>query len=334
MTRARLTSTRPTARDVAAIAGVSVSMVSRALRPEGSVNADKRRLIEAAARKVGYQPNPFAAAISTGRSNTVGLVVAEETTLHFPQVVVELAAAFKARGLATMLFVVAHREETAGVLDKLSAYRLDGIVCCNRLAGDLLARATSLAAPLVLYNQDAEGAALSSVSADHRGAGRLVGRALRERGHERVAFVAGPTHSRVAALRLQGVVDTLGYAPVAVVEGDFSQAGGAHAAAKLLEARRPPTAIVAASDMMAIGVLQTAAVRGIAVPTALSVVGFDDIAIAAWPCFALTTVAQPLARMAAATVQVTQALIADRTLPDERRLLDVKLIIRRSLGPV
>ena len=162
-----------------------------------------------------------------------------------------------------------------------------------------------------------------SVAVDERGAGELATQHLIDLGHERIGYVAGPDYylpTRQKAAGRESALRAAGFEPdgLVVYAGDFTVADGREALQTLLESGSPPTGVICSSDLMAIGVLQEAAARGLGVPTDLSVVGFDGIEAAAWTSPPLTTVEQPIEEIAETAVNALRSLIADpeKPLPD------------------
>ena len=303
---------RPTTADVAALAGVSQSAVSRAFSPGKSISPRMRRKVEAAAQELGFRPNAIARAMTTRSSRIIGLLISHETVLNVPTVVLELTMAFAACDLTTMLIPIASPDCMAPAIDKLLAYQVDGAVVAGTVAQasiDLL-RATHL--PFVLYNRSDERGLCTSVTCDHFGCGRLIAERIVEAGLSTIGVIEGPVGSTVAAERVAGVLSGLdGKTDMHVhrANGNFSYDGGASAMRQLLAVAPTFDVIVAVSDMMAIGAMDV--VRTNPQFSNCRFVGFDGIEAGGWDGYRLTTVGQPIARMAKAAASLIASMLKD-----------------------
>ena len=317
---------------------MSASAVSRAFTPGASVSPDKRAAIARIAEELGYQPNVMARAITTRRSHVVGLVLFNETNRDYPEVLLSLSDAFTSAGLRIMLFLLDGEGRLDGVLDQVLAYQLDGVVSATAIPAAGVARLARACVPVVFYNRPADNALSPSVSCDHEACGRLIAGRVIGAGHRRIALIGGYATSPVSNERLAGARSEIargGGRVTATATGDFSyDSGRAAVRAWAAAGEGAHTAIVAASDMMAIGAKDALTHDfGLRVPGDVSVVGFDGTSAARWTSHALTTVGQPIARMADATARMALERIDDPDLQPERRLFPGTLIEGGSLGP-
>jgi LacI family transcriptional regulator, galactose operon repressor len=301
---------RPTSHDIAREAGVSQSTVSRALRNHPRVKPLTARRVREAAARLGYVPDDTARALITGRTNTIAIEIADITNPFFPEIVDVLHDELTLAGYRVVLFNErTDRRPDAGLQSVLRGRAVDGVIITAATLGDRtneLLRDGPL--PAVMLNRDVRGfVGLDRVVADNRGGSRRAAAFLHERGHRGIAFVAGPGDASTSLERERGFCGELQRLGSPVTEalrraGPFSHAHGYRAGGELLALREPPTAIFCANDVIAFGVLDAARAAGVRVPEELSVVGFDDIPMAAWEAFSLTTVRQPLGEMARAAV--------------------------------
>lgn len=319
----RVASARGTSYDVARQAGVSQSAVSRCFRPGGSVAPATRKRILEAATALGYRPNAFAQGLITRRSNLVAVVISNLTNLYYPEVLAELSARLSARGIRVLLFALSAESEIDAVLDELFRYQVDGAIVAARLSAAQLEAFRRASVALVLYNRVSQETPTASVSCAFADGETTLVDGLIAAGCRRFAIIGGPEDSTVGEARVGGALERLkraGIGGVPVDRGDFSYAGG-HAAALRLLAAGPLDAIVAANDVMALGAMDAARLDlGIAVPDALSIVGFDGVAPAKWGSYDLTTVRQPVRRMTEAAVAMLVERIEDPDVGPERRL--------------
>jgi DNA-binding LacI/PurR family transcriptional regulator len=295
-------STRPTSYDVAQLAGVSQSAVSRCFSPGASIAPLTRQKVERAARSLGYSPNALARSLITRRSGLVGLVVTTATLRYSPQIIHDLSDALKKAGLMPLLTALAAEHDLAMAMPQILNYRPEAIISLATVGSALLRAAKAHNVPIVLINRTAPKVAAASICCDQSSGVRLLVEGLISSGHRRFAFIAGPRGAPVSEERRDGFERALKMAqiaPLVTVFSDYTYEGG-HVAAHTILAKKPrPDALVCANDAMALGVLDAARGDfGLSVPSQLSVTGFDDIPEAGRPTRMLTTVRQPTQEMA------------------------------------
>lgn len=320
-----------TSADVARKASVSRAAVSRAFTPGASVAPETRRRILAAAEAVGYRPNAIARSLNTRRSGIVGVVITEIANPFYARLLDALGTTLQARGMLPLVSVAPDPQETDELLARLLSYQVDGVVVASAmLSSGIAARCAAAGTPLVLVDRrtGVEGAAV--VGADNASGGALVADLFAAAGLRRPAFVAGIAETSTSHDREAGFVARLaahGLALAGREAGGFTYAGGRAAAQALLSRPDRPDAIFCANDEMALGVMDAA--RGtfsLRVPEDVSVVGFDDTPSAALAAYGLTTVAQDVAQLAEAAIDLLQATEAG--LPHRR--IPCRLVLRRS----
>ena len=318
-----------TSYDVARHAGVSQSAVSRCFREGESVSPATRARILAAADALGYRPNAIAQGLITRRSNLVAVIISNLTNLYYPEVLAALTAKLSANGIRVLLFTLASESEIDDVLDQVWRYQVDGAIVAARLSPTQLAAFKHRDIALVLYNRDGDGTPVASVSCEFAAGETLLVDGLVAAGCRSFGIIAGPADSTVGEAHVRGACARLALAGIHDVpldRGDFSYEGGHAAALRLLKAHRLD-AIIAANDVMALGAMDAARIDcGIAVPQALSVVGYDGVAPAKWRSYQLTTVRQPVGRMTEAAVAMLLERIENPDLGAERRLFSGDLI--------
>jgi LacI family transcriptional regulator len=325
--------------DVAVRAGVGVSTVSRVLN-DGQVSAPTRARVLAAMDDLAYRPQASARALASGSTGTIGMVIPFFTHPSAVERVRGVLAALEPTSHELVLCNVgdpAHRDEYLGRRAPLD--RTDGLLIVSLSPRDDEVDAFLRAGvPVVLV--DADHPRLPRVVTDDVLGGELVTRHLLELGHERIAFVgdtSDPGYGFVASRRrLEGYRRALEAAGVPVRpelrrEGPHGRLVAHRLTRELLSLPEPPTAIFAASDTQALGVLEAAGFEGFAVPDDLSVVGFDNLEVA--PYVGLTTVGQPLHESGRRGVErLLAALRGEDDGPLEERL-DLTLEVRRTTGP-
>ncbi|WPB55460.1 LacI family DNA-binding transcriptional regulator [Xylophilus sp. GOD-11R] len=307
-----------TAHDVARLANVSQSAVSRSFTAGASVAPETRERIHAAARSLGYRPNAIARSLITRRSHIIGLVMSYLENQFYPLVIERLSQALQREGYHVLLFI-SETGDADAVLADILQYQVDGIVMASTTLSSALAQDCAEAGiPVVLFNRVAQMGAMgrfstSSVTSRNREGGALVGELLVRTGHRRIAWLAGLENASTSLDREAGLTEALQAAGLAlharaVGRYDFGQARRATLELFSDPATRPD-AVFAANDHMAIAVLETLRRElGLNVPQDVSVVGFDNVPQAAWPSFDLTTVQQDVDRM----VDATRTLLFER----------------------
>lgn len=324
-----------TSQDVARLAGVSQSAVSRVFTPGASASKATVAKVRAAAEQLGYRPNPLARAMITGKSRIIGVVVAYLDNQFYPLALERLSNALQAKGYHILVFTASNAQEGIdSVVRDLMDYRVDGIVTASvAMSSDLTERCAAAGIPVVMFNRGQPGSGLSSVTSANVEGGRKVADFLVAGGHQRIAHIAGWEGSSTGRDRQRGFVEglaSLGREPVAVVDGMYDRAVAARVAGELMEAAEPPDAIFVGNDHMAFAVIDALRQRGLRLAEDVSVVGYDDVPLSAWGAYDLTTVRQPLNRMVESTVDTLLAQIEEPTRAPQRIEIDGPLILRTS----
>ncbi len=306
---------RVTSLDVARLAGVSRSAVSRAFTPGASVSKATAEKVRVAAEHLGYRPNILARSLLTGRSRVIGLVVAYLDGHFYPSVVEKLSNAFQAEGYHVLIFMASR---DAGNLDQVARemmdYQVDALVLASvEMTSDITKRCRDTGVPVVLFNRRQAQRGELAVVSDNVMGGRLVAEHFVSLGRERIAYIAGLDSASTQRDREAGFVDGLHSAGLKLFargEGQFQPEQARDAVLKMFRDGSGPDAIFAASDAMAFSVIDTLrSDLGLRVPEDVAVAGFDDVPIAAWPAYRLTSVRQDVDAMVRATVDLTVSRI-------------------------
>jgi DNA-binding LacI/PurR family transcriptional regulator len=332
-------------RDIASAAGVSQSTVSRVLNDAPTrvpIAPETRERVRAAARTLGYRPNPLARGLRGAPTMLLGAVVRDITDPFFAGAIEALSVEAMARGYNVVLGHAHSRaDEALALTTVLETRHCDAIVLLGDVQDQprLMADLRNTLVPVVGLWQGSSPLDVPTVDVDNR-AGVIAGlEHLVGLGHERIAFVSGrllgDIRERQAAF-VEFMRDRFGGVPVGYVEQVPNTPGGGEAALRaLLGLDEPPTAVMTSTDTLAVGVLHAAYLLGRSVPDELSVVGFDDILLASHTIPALTTLHMPTAEMVGAGVQLAIDLARDAGLPRESgvSVLPPSLIIRQSTAP-
>ena len=323
-----------TSRDVAQLAGVSQATVSRAMSSSAKLSPDTIARVRAAMDTLGYVPHAGAQAMKNRRTNIIGVVVAELTNPFYSEVLDELSCELGLAGYRVVMWNAGGGSHT----DALSAIReraVDGVVFTTATEDSAeLQAAVERDSPLVLINRTVEGLSCDQVTSDNRAGGRAVAQHLLAHGRQRAAFIGGYEKASTSQDRSGGFLDEMAEHGHPVPEvwqlnGDFSHACSAEITSRLLRGTDPPHAVFCANDYMAFGALDALRSAGRSAAD-LWVVGYDDVEMAAWPSFGLTTVRQPSRTMAREAVRMLLARLTSPSLPPQRLQFPCRLVVRSS----
>ncbi|MBI1684932.1 LacI family DNA-binding transcriptional regulator [Caulobacter hibisci] len=316
----------PSSTDVARAAGVSQSAVSRAFTPGARIAEATRAKVMAAAEALGYRPNLLPKILQTNRSGIVAVVVGGFYNPYFAMTLEAFSLALTAAGRQMLLVRVDSDRVLDGVVDQLAGYRVDAVVSALALtsqdAADQLAK---LRIPIVTLNSDLAGDWIRSVSSDNFAAGEAAARLLHARGGTRFGFVAGPADSPAQVAREAGFAQglaSLGLPPAVRAGGGYDYASGEAAARALFAGPERPDAVFCANDLAAFGVIDTLREAfDLKVPDDVLVVGYDNLDMAAWAPYRLTSFDQDVealveAAMALLSVEAGATCVA-RTVPSQ-----------------
>jgi DNA-binding LacI/PurR family transcriptional regulator len=305
--------------DVARFAGVSQSAVSRTFTMGASVSDKMRRKVEAAAHELGYKPNSIARSLIKRSTNIIGLVISYLDNPIFTMVLDEFSRQFLEKGYNTLLFNFPDNDAIEAVMETAMQYRVDGIILTGaNISSRLFQACIKIGTPVILYDRYSQNGNLDAVYCDGYDGSRRVAEYLIAGGHKKFALMAGTKDDEdpsTARDREQGFIDGLaaGGKDLAVFDrGDFTYASGRTAGARILSVADRPDALFCTNDLMAMGAMDLARQElGLHIPQDLSVVGFNDIPMAAWDQYQLTTIRQPIKQLVRVTISRLLESIAD-----------------------
>jgi DNA-binding LacI/PurR family transcriptional regulator len=321
--------------DVARLAGVSQSAVSRTYTPGGSVSAETRRKVIEAAEELGYRPSIIPQIMLNHRSYLVAIVIGGMYNPFYAQVLEQLTVKLQGIGHQVLLVHVDSGHSLDAAIPRLAGYRVDAIVSALAVltaeAADDLAR---FRIPVVSFNTPVKNEWVSSVSCDNEGAGAAVADLFVARGARSFGYIAGPAGSPASDDRLAGFRRGLaarGYSAVRIAQGDFHYEAGYEAALELV-GRSAPEAIFAGNDLMAMGAMDAIRQKvGLRIPEDVMVAGFDGIPSAAWGAYDLTTFVQDASQMVDEALKIVGSTTATHASAGELRIvLPARLIERGS----
>lgn len=330
---------RVTSLQVARQAGVSQSAVSRVFTPGASVSEATRDKVLRAADQLGYRPNVLARAMITGKSRIIGLVVAYLDNQFYPEAIQRLSVALQEQGYHVLVFMAAATVgDVEPVMREILDYQVDGIVLASvSMSSHLAARCDEAGIPVVLFNRAQDDSRLCSVTTDNHLGGREIAKHFVELGHTKIGYIAGFEEASTQIDRERGFIEGLREAGLELFArevGGFEYSVARAAAFEMFTGKNRPTAALVANDHMAFAVMDVVRFKlGLSVPGDVSIAGFDDVPIASWPAYDLTTYRQPINRMVARTVQTLLSCIADASVAPERVEIEGELIVRGSTAP-
>jgi DNA-binding LacI/PurR family transcriptional regulator len=330
-----------TMNDVARVADVSIATVSHVVNGTRFVSPERVERVHAAMRELDYTPDATARSLRVGRTDTIGLVVPDNSNPFFAELARWIEDAGFEAGYTTILANSNERPyRERRYINTLLSKRVDGLIITPTAESDnqaLIASLRKAQIPIVVMDRDVTLPMADVVLYDDASGSGDVARHLLELGHRKFACIAGPPG--VPAERLEGFRSALREADIevpdaAVVAGDFHFPSGRDATAKLLKTGKAFTALFAANDLMAAGAIRALTEHGLSVPDDVSVVGFDDAPIAEMISPPLTTVRQPLQDMADIAVSLLLARVSNNAAKKRtRRVLRTSLVVRDSTAP-
>jgi LacI family transcriptional regulator len=320
---------KTTIRDIARLAGVSTATISRVLNQKPGVDAETRERVLRIVQEQSYVPSMTASSLAGGRSRLLGVLVPSLTWPLMPNIMQGMAEVVEQTDYELVLYSISHRTDRSAFIDRILAARLiDGLIAAYpdgdaraETAGDVDRHAShhlealyQQGFPVVILDDQSLPGKTPWVGPDNRvGAYEAVQHLVRL-GHRRIAYIQGPvqyqcSHDRYAGYRQALEQAQIAADPALVVQGDFTTHSGRDAAIHLLSLPDLPSAVFAANDQMAHGVLAVAREQGLRLPEDLAVIGFDDTMLAANTLPPLTTVRQPFEDMGKSAAELLLALI-------------------------
>ncbi len=323
---------------VAREAGVSPSTVSRILNGTAGVRESKIGAVKAAIAKLQFRPNPVARSLAGGKSMCVGVVIQAIESPFYAETLATMEKGLFRAGYS-VLFVSGHwrEDDERRCIDHLLSRRVDGIMLVTSCLPEQELISLSQSTPLVLTGRRVASDHICSLDVDNTPGARLATEYLIGQGHRRIAFIGGPADRPDALQRFNGYKAGLAALKIAVNRklvgtGDYTDAGGYAAMTRLLDAGESFTAVFAANDQTAFGVMLALHRRGLQVPRDISVIGFDDLPSASFTIPPLTTVHRSINEIGASAAEAMVDLIEGRA--PAAKVPPATLAIRESTRPL
>ncbi|MEO1703526.1 MAG: LacI family DNA-binding transcriptional regulator [Pseudomonadota bacterium] len=323
-----------TSADVARLAKVSQSAVSRTFTPGASVSKSTKERVLAAAEELGYRPNALARAMISGQSKMIAMMFAYLENQFYPVLLERLSRTLQEKGYQPLLFMTETGNQDE-VVRRLLDYQVQGLVLASAtLSSDLASRCGELGIPVVLLNREIDDPVANCVASDNFAGGKLVAEHFVNTGREKIAYIAGDENSSTNRDREKGFLSGLsphGLKLHARACGNYYHDQAASVAASMLGASDLPDAIFVANDYMAFAVIDVIRTRfGLRVPEDIAVAGYDDVPEAAWGPYQLTTVRQSTEAMSENAVMLLTEQIDGKRVEARTIRLPAQLIVRTS----
>ncbi len=336
MNKARPVTSSVTSLDVARMAGVSRSAVSRVFTPGASVSKKTREKVEKAASELGYRVNLVARGLNKQRTDLVGMIATRMDNPYRSAQIDALAKQLVRQGLRPMLFCIDEGKDAEQLLSILLNYQVSGVVITSDAPpAKICAECVRMQVPLVLVDRADELPFVDRISSNNKKGGRLAAEALIKAGRRRLLVLQPETmvysmRERTAAFVARAAEDKLTVEFMTV--GTHEYYSGNDAAVDIAQRREQGLGIFCPTDIIALGLLD--ALRnehGVNVPEDMSIIGYDDIPQAAWKFAHLTTIKQPVDEFARVTVELLQERIANPEAPPQHKSVDVMIIKRGTV---
>lgn len=327
----------PTIRDVAELAGVHPSTVSRVINNDSRISEKTKNKVLLIIKKLGYTPNAIARGLKIKRTYTLGMLIPDITNPFFAEIARGVEDAANANGFNIILCNTDDKLKKERIyLEILKGKRVDGLILGTAHIKDKsIIELEKKKFPYILLSRNIEGLDKNCVIVDDVAGGIMVTEYLIKLGHRRIAHITGPPTVRAANNRLEGYKFALEkhqieYHEELVKEGDFRIKGGYQVMKRFLKLAEPPTAIFAANDLLALGAMQAIQREKYRIPEDFCIIGFDDIRLASFVYPPLTTIRQPMLEMGALAVKMLLKIIEEGEFNQRKIVLKSKLIIRES----
>ena len=324
-----------TSAQVAKLAGVSQSAVSRVFTPGASVSIKTTKKVKEAALSLGYRPNSIARAMVSGKSRMIGVVVAYLENQFYPEALERLSNCLQEKGYHVLIFMAGKdRQSIDNVIQEILDYQVDGIIAASvSMSSGLSQRCRAAGVPMVLFNRAQDDPNMSAITSDNIEGGKKIAKFLISSGHKKISYIAGWEGASTQRDREAGFISILNDAGLSLHSrkvGNFVFEDSREATRSMF-LNNPPEAVFVANDHMAFAVMDTLRYElGLKIPDDVSVVGYDDVPAASWPSYSLTTVQQPVNIMVRETVEILIEKIENPEARPQKIKVDGPLILRKS----
>lgn len=329
----------PTLKDVAELAGVSRSAVSRTFTAGASVSDKTRRKVEKAAAELGYHPNALASSLTTGRTKLIGLISNNFSNPLFMEVFDLFTRGLQERGLRPLLVNLSEDDAPEDTIRLLRQYSVDGAILASSTLPLEFPRALQAANIPVVHSFGRHDSAMPGnvVGIDNVECGRIAATTLLARGYDHIGFLGGPEAATSTQDRLKGFSEVIAAHPATRLTTTFASAysfdAGRVEMTKQLMTDRAEV-YFCGDDVLSIGALSAAQSAGLRVPEDVGIIGLNDMEMARWENIALTTIRQPIAEIIETSIDVVEAQLDEPDRMPETRIFPCRLVERNTLRPL
>ncbi len=323
--------------DVARLAGVSITTVSRVINKFPSVKTKNRAKVQEVIKELKFQPSVFAQRLATGKSNVIALVVPRYEGMFYSFYVLELLRSIGTLCQALKLDLLLALADARALLNLKGA---SGVIFADIIGNrQQLEDIVASGVPCVVINNLVEDLEVNCIAVDNAGGAEAAVSYLISLGHKKIAHITGDLITQAATQRLEGYKRALKKNNIAVndryiFKTDYSRGQARLAAEKILNDTDPATAVFTASDSMALETMAVARETGRQIPKDLSIIGFDDNPSGLYGPVALTTVRQPLIKMGEESVKLLSAIMGQKKVKPQKIILPAELVVRESCQPL
>lgn len=328
-----------TLKDVAERAGVSRSAVSRAFTEGASVSAKTRKKVEKAARELNYSPSLIARSLATSRTKLIGLIANNYQNPVFLEVFDLYTRSLQERGLRPLLVNMTDQTNAEASVQMLKQYSVDGVILASSTMPPEFPKAFKGAGVPVVhaFGRYTPNPSVHVVGIDNVHCGALAAETLHKHGYKKLAFLGGPQEASSTQDRASGFIqkaNSLGYTDIEVrYARAYAYDAGFRAMTELL-AGTEADAVFCADDLICMGAMDAARAKGVAIPNEIGFIGFNDMTMAGWKAYDLTTIRQPLTEIILGSVELVVSLLEQPDRPPEARMLTCHVIERSTLRPI
>lgn len=329
-----------TLKEVAALAGVSRSAVSRCFTEGASVSAATRAKITKAADQLGYHPNALASSLTTGRTKLIGLVSNNFHNPIFLQVFDLFTRGLQERGLRPLLVNLSDQTDPVASVRMLRQYSVDAVIVASSTLPVSFAEGFQAAGVPVVHSfgRYSDAPAVNVVGIDNKAAGRMAAQTLLSRGYRKLAMLAGPESASSTQDRLFGFLDALKSLDGISVTTSFAAAytfdAGRDEMQRLLNDGPLAEAYFCGDDVLSIGALSALQGQGLDVPADIGLIGLNDMEMAGWQNINLTTIRQPIPEVVRQSIELVSQMLTDQDHRPRAHLLPCEVVERGTLRPV
>lgn len=321
------------AKDIAKITGYSPAAVTRAFKKGAPISPEMRAEILRVSKELGYMP-PSARSVADLSAGTITLVTGNLQNPFYPAVSAAFSQAFQQQGKRLVLHSTPPDHDVDAVMEQVLDYRPEAtIVTSTRMSSKIAAACRANDMPVILFNRVQPDLGMMAVTCDNYGGGRLAAERLIARGRRRIALLGGLADTSTHLERVAGFKDRLRESGIALQNtlcGHYSFGPSFEAVTELLRGPQPVDALFCLNDIMAISAINAAHRIGARIPDDLAVIGFDDIPMASWPIYDLTTIQQPIDLMVKETLDLIDTTTRDPSGRGDIRVTPAKLVERGS----